>query len=213
MSPFFSRFGIESDKYYSVSSSISSRSRISYHHIERPCTQLLHKHIFACSNLHLKNQSLVIKTFDALDGDIILVANRDPVNVGPSQPHRDLPIGYLDLLIRKLLYLRFKIVRVNSIAEPISIDSPYFLDLPSHEHSQLDQFSFMSRAIAVIGSSSGICDVARVTYGIPNLLINGATCQTMNTFSRILHLTKYLIIDDSTILRKRTFLDLFYFFG
>ena len=51
----------------------------------------------------------------------------------------------------------------------------------------------------------------KVTYGIPNLLINGATCQTMNTFSRILHLTKYLIIDDSTILRKRTFLDLFYF--
>lgn len=105
---------------------------------------------------------------------VIGFVNRDAMNVGDSQPWRDTPIEFYIPHIKHLISLGFYVIRLNYIGQPTSFKHPYFLDLVTTNCSQLDQLQIINLCDCVIGSSTGIADVSRISFGKPNLILNSS---------------------------------------
>jgi putative glycosyltransferase (TIGR04372 family) len=197
----YNAYRIESDRHYSTSNSKTKENRKS----SKPILNIIQHQIGKrTTKLVRGTESDLCKKLLSVNRPLICIANRDPLWVGDGQPWRDDPIENYDCIIRYLEQRGYIIVRLNSVGIRSNYISNSFIDLAGTNINQAEQILIASRAQFMIGTSSGICDIPRVALGVPNLLLNGATCQVNMALGHVVHCPKVIRIVNQSKLQRST---------
>lgn len=143
-----------------------------------------------------------IKNLVAANSRLILIANRDSHYTGATQPWRDSEIEKYHDAIAYLISRGYKVARINSIGQPLDLQSESFLDCSRIDGlSAYEQMCLFAHASLCIGVDTGISEYAQV-FSIPIMYIDSALSYNIGFSGLAYHTPKALRIKDLGRLKK-----------
>lgn len=166
------------------------------------------------NKLHLGDEDLIRKyiggiPFDFFNRRVVLIGNRDTAYVGSGQEWRNSTIELYEPSIAYLLSQGFSIIRINTIAHPLSIADPYLIDLANFPNlDNLIQLHLLSFGCLLIGTATGAVGFAQILTSCPTLNIDSACIFGHEPFSHHMSSPKRILICNNSQLTITEFVNI-----